>query len=128
LIFSIHDSAKARKPYYEYIDKIVLKSNFQVIYSCFTGDNILWRRLSLEESDPDKLIASLIKHTKEEMALIDFIRWIIPFEFLVQDVSPPMFAWAIKKFFKKKKIKSFDELKELYNKEFKWFFEYLPEN
>jgi len=94
-----------------------IKSNFQVIYTAYTWDNILNRKLKFEESDIDKLITSIIEHSKEEMWVIDFLYWIMPYEYLVQDLSEANFAASIIKNIKKNKVSSSEEYYELLNKQ-----------
>ena len=117
LIMEINESLRWRKAYYEYIDKIWIKSNYQVIYSCYTWDNILKRPLTFEESDPDKLITKIMKHSKEEMWLIDFFKWLIPYEHLREDFNVTNLPWAFLRILEKNKIKS--------DKDFEWYFKYV---
>jgi len=74
------------------------------MYTVYTWDNKVNRPLSLEESSVNKLMSQLLPKTKEEMWLVDFLYWIVPYDY-IKEFSEANFAWAFIKNLQKMWIK-----------------------
>jgi len=118
LLFNMHDSVRSRKKFYEYIERTQIKSNYSVILQAYTWE---WNeKLTFEERDPEKLMNKLMKHTKEEMWILFFLRWVVPYENLFEDFNPANFVWSIIKMFRKNDIINYQTLDNFYNTNIKW--------
>ena len=75
LVYSFKEWVVRRKVYYEMIDKVKIKLEFNILYSVLTWENVTGKELQEDELDINKLMIKILRKTREQRALEDFFRW-----------------------------------------------------
>lgn len=75
LVYSFKEQVVRRKVYYEMIDKVKIKLEFNILYSVLTWENVTGKELQEDELDINKLMIKILRKTREQRALEDFFRW-----------------------------------------------------
>lgn len=84
LVDTFKEQVTRRKVYYEMIDKVKIKLEFNILYSVLSWENVTWQELQEDELDINKLMIKILRKTREQRALEDFFRWLLSYNDLLQ--------------------------------------------
>lgn len=84
LVYQFKENVVRRKVYYEMIDKVKIKLEFNILYSVLTWENVTGKELQEDELDINKLMIKILRKTREQRALEDFFRWRLWFNSLLE--------------------------------------------
>lgn len=109
LKYTIKDAVARRKVYYEMIDRVKMKLEFNLMYSVLTWENIIGRPIREDEADINKLMIKLLKKTREQRALEDFLKGYLDWNNLSQ-YSKEYFILVLHRMFEKNNIRSYQDI------------------
>ena len=109
LKYVIKDAVARRKVYYEMIDRVKMKLEFNLMYSVLTGENIIGRPIREDEADINKLMIKLLRKTREQRALEDFFKGYLDWNNLSQ-YSKEYFILVLHRMFEKNGVKSYADI------------------
>lgn len=109
LKYVIKDAVARRKVYYEMIDRVKMKLEFNLMYSVLTGENIIGRPIREDEADINKLMIKLLRKTREQRALEDFLRGYLDWNNLSQ-YSKEYFILVLHRMFEKNDVKTYADI------------------
>lgn len=115
LKYVIKDAVARRKVYYEMIDRVKMKLEFNLMYSVLTGENIIGRPIREDEADINKLMIKLLRKTREQRALEDFFKGYLDWNNLSQ-YSKEYFILVLHRMFEKNGVKSYADIDKFIEK------------
>lgn len=107
--YKLKDTVTRRKIYYEMIDRVKMKLEFNIMYTVLTWENLIGREIQEDETDINKLMIKLLKKTREQRALEDFFRGFLDWWTLWQ-YSKEYFILVIAHMFRKNWVKTFEDV------------------